>query len=64
MSKINLEENDIKKLIDVVSNGYEPPYELIGKLFPSFFEKLKQDGKFDTETLNRFKIPTIEYALF
>jgi len=62
MPKINLEEEDLKKLFEAVNEGYEPPSELIGKLFPSFFEKLKQDGKFDFQELIRQKIPTLEYA--
>jgi adenine specific DNA methylase Mod len=62
MPKINLEEDDTKKLFDAVTDGYEPPAELVGKLFPSLLEKLKQDGKFDVSTLQRFKIPTLEYA--
>src|SRR3990172_2495992 len=60
--KINLGEEDIKKLFDAVNNGIESAPELAGKLFPSFMEKLGQEGKFDFETLNRIKIPTIEYA--
>jgi hypothetical protein len=35
MPKINLEEEDLKKLFEAVNEGYEPPGELIGKLFPS-----------------------------
>src|SRR3972149_513483 len=60
--KVNLGEEDIKKLFDAVNNGIESAPELAGKLFPSFMEKLGQEGKFDFETLNRIKIPTIEYA--
>jgi len=62
MSKINLEEEDLKKLFEAVNEGYEPPGDLIGKLFPSFFEKLKQDSKFDFQELARPKTPTLEYA--
>ena len=62
MPKINLEEEDLKKLFEAVNEGYELPGELIGKLFPSFFEKLKQDSKFDFQELIRHKIPTLEYA--
>ena len=32
------------------------------ELSPSFFEKLKQEGKFDYKELDKYKIPTIEYA--
>ena len=62
MPKINLEEEDLKKLFEAVNEGYEPPGDLIAKLFPSFFDKLKQDSKFDFQELNRYKIPTLEYA--
>jgi DNA modification methylase len=62
MPKINLEENDLVRLFEAADDGYEPPEDLIGKLFPSFVEKLRQEGKFDAEALIRHKIPTIEYA--
>ncbi len=62
MPKVNLEEEDLKKLFEAVNEGYEPPGELIGKLFPSFLEKLKRDSRFDVEELVRHKIPTLEYA--
>lgn len=62
MPKINLEENDLVRLFEAANDGYEPPEDLIGKLFPLFVEKLRQEGKFDTEALIRHKIPTIEYA--
>lgn len=62
MSKINLTEEELTKLMEAVNAGAEPTPELAGKLFPSLMEKLGQEGKFDFETLNRIKIPTIEYA--
>ena len=62
MPKINLNEVDFKRLFDAINNSAEPPQELISKLFPSFAEKLRQEGRFDFDALNRFKIPTIEYA--
>jgi DNA modification methylase len=62
MPQINLEEEDLKKLFEAVNEGYEPPGDLIAKLFPSFFEKLKQDSKFDFKELIHHKIPTLEYA--
>ena len=62
MPKINLEEEDLKELFEAVNEGYELPGELIGKLFPSFLEKLKRDSKFDFQELTRHKIPTLEYA--
>jgi len=62
MSKITLTEEELTKLLEAVNAGAEPTPELAGKLFPTLMEKLGQEGKFDFETLNRIKIPTIEYA--
>lgn len=62
MSKITLTEEELTKLMGAVNAGAEPSPELAGKLFPTLMEKLGQAGKFDFETLNRIKIPTIEYA--
>lgn len=62
MTRINLSDEDVAKLLDAMNSGVEPPPELAGKLFPSLLEKLGQAGKFDFETLNRIRIPTIEYA--
>jgi DNA modification methylase len=62
MSIINLTEEELTKLWEAVNDGAEPPPELAGKLFPSFMEKLAAGGKFDFETLNRIRIPTLEYA--
>lgn len=62
MSKINLTEKELTKLLEAVSSGTEPTPELAGKLFPTLMEKLGQEGRFDFETLNRIKVPTIEYA--
>jgi len=62
MGKINLTEEEIKKVIECINNGTEVPQDLLQKLSPSFFEKLAEETKFDYEKLNKFKIPTIEYA--
>jgi hypothetical protein len=62
MPKINLTQEELTKLLAALNDGVEPTPELAGKLFPSLMEKLGQEGKFDFETLNRIKIPTIEYA--
>ncbi len=62
MPKIDLNEADFKQLFDAINNSTEPPHELISKLFPSFTDKLCQDGKIDFEGFTKFKIPTIEYA--
>jgi len=62
MPRIDLTEAELTKLLEALNANVEPPSELAGKLFPSLMEKLGQEGKFDFETLNRIKIPTIEYA--
>jgi DNA modification methylase len=62
MPSINLTEDELTTLMEAVNSGAEPSPELAGKLFPSLMEKLSQEGKFDFETLNRIRIPTIEYA--
>ena len=62
MSKIALTDEELNKLLEAVNGGVEPSPELAGKLFPTLIEKLGQEGRFDFETLNRIKIPTIEYA--
>lgn len=62
MAKINLSEEDLKILSESVNNETEIPQELLLKLAPSFFDRLNQRGQFDFEKLQRFKIPTLEYA--
>jgi adenine-specific DNA-methyltransferase len=62
MAKMDLTEEDLARLLEAVNSGAEPPPELAARLFPSLMEKLGQAGKFDFETLNRIRIPTIEYA--
>jgi len=62
MAKINLTEEELTKLQECINNGVEVPLEITEKLSPSFFDKLAQESQFDFEKLNRFKIPTIEYA--
>jgi len=62
MAKINLTEEEKAKLIDLINNGSEIPLELLEKLGPGFFDKLARDGKFDFATLEKFKVPTLEYA--
>lgn len=62
MAKILLTDEEIKKLIECIQDGTEVPEDLVIKLSPSFFDKLRIAGKFDYKELERFKIPTIEYA--
>jgi len=62
MTKINLNQDDLKKLTECINNQTEIPQDLLIKLSPSFFDKLYQEGKFDFQKLTKYKIPTIEYA--
>lgn len=62
MAKINLSEEDIKLLTECINEQKDVPPELLTKLSPGFFEKLATEGRFDYKALDKFKIPTIEYA--
>lgn len=62
MPKINLTEEEIEKLVECIQDGTEIPEDLLFKLSPGFFEKLSTAGKFDYKALDKFKIPTLEYA--
>lgn len=62
MAKVLLTDEEIQKLIECIQDGTEVPEDLVIKLSPSFFDKLRSAGKFDYKELDRFKIPTIEYA--
>jgi len=62
MNKVQLTEDELKILADCINQQTELPEELLVKLGPSFFDKLRQAGRFDYRELDRFKIPTIEYA--
>ena len=62
MSKVRLSDNEIEKVVECLQSGAEVPEDILPKLSPRFFEKLRNTGKFDYKELNKFKIPTIEYA--
>jgi DNA modification methylase len=62
MTKINLNQEDMEKLTGCINDQTEIPQDLLIKLYPSFFDKLYQEGKFDFQKLDKYKIPTIEYA--
>jgi len=62
MTKINLNQDDMEKLTECINNQTEIPQDLLIKLSPSFFDKIYQEGKFDFQKLDQYKIPTIEYA--
>lgn len=62
MGKINLSDEDLTILSECINNQTEIPEELLLKLSPGFFEKLRKAGQFDYKELDKYKIPTIEYA--
>jgi DNA modification methylase len=62
MAKINLNQEDMEKLTGCINDQTEIPQDLLIKLSPIFFDKLYQEGKFDFQKLDKYKIPTIEYA--
>jgi len=62
MAKINLSDEEISKVIECLESQSEIPEDLLMKLSPGFFEKLRVAGKFDYKSLDRMKIPTLEYA--
>jgi DNA modification methylase len=56
MAKLRLTEEEKLALIDALNNDTEPSPDLVPKLFPSTAEK------FDYVSLDRAKVPTLEYA--
>lgn len=62
MAKINLTEEDLRVLSECINNQTEIPEDLLMKLSPGFFDKVRESGKFDYKELDRYKVPTIEYA--
>jgi len=62
MSQVRLTDEEVQKLIECIQSGAEVPGDLLPKLSPGFFEKLRAAGKFDYKELDKYKIPTIEYA--
>ena len=62
MAKINLTEDELRVLSESINNQTEIPEDLLLKLSPGFFEKLRQAGKFDYQELDKYKIPTLEYS--
>jgi len=62
MAKVNLTEDELKVLSEQINNQAEISEELLLKLSPGFFAKLAAAGRFDFKALDKFKIPTIEYA--
>lgn len=62
MAKIELTPEDLQVLSECINEQKDVPSELITKLSPGFFEKLSVEGRFDFKALDKFKIPTIEYA--
>lgn len=62
MGKIKLTEKELQRLLDCINNQTEVPEDLLLKLSPGFFDKLRQAGKFDYKELDKYKVPTLEYA--
>lgn len=62
MSQSRLTDEEIQKLIECIESGADVPEDILPKLSPSFFEKLRAAGKFDYKELDRYRIPTLEYA--
>lgn len=62
MGRPNLSDDEYKALADALNQQTEPPEELFPKLFPGIAEKLNRDAQFDFATLEKARIPTIEYA--
>lgn len=62
MAKINLTEEEISKVVECLENQTEVPEYILAKLSPSFYEKIRELGKFDFKGLDKMKIPTLEYA--
>jgi len=60
--KINLTTEELCIIQTCINDNTEIPLDILQKLNPSFFDKLAKENHFDFEKLNRFKIPTIEYA--
>lgn len=56
MAKVTLSDEEKIKLLESINNGTELSPDFLPKLFPSTMEK------FDVQTLDKAKIPTLEYA--
>jgi len=61
MGNINFSEEDKQKLLQALNEESEPPAEVAEKLFPGLFARLQDESRFDVKSLQRAKIPTIEY---
>lgn len=62
MNSHQLTQDQIAQIAQYLSDGTEVPENLLKLLNPGFFEKLYQDNKIDYMKLEKYKIPTIEYA--
>lgn len=62
MAKIELTPEELELLAECINEKKDVPPGLLTKLSPGFFEKLAAEGRFDFKALDKFKIPTIEYA--
>ena len=62
MGKINLSPEEYQKLAECVNSQTDVPEDLLVKLSPAFFEKIRHAGKIDYIKLDKYKVPIIEYA--
>lgn len=62
MSHSRLTDEEIQKLIECIESGADVPGYMLPKLSPTFFEKLRADGKFDYKELDKYRIPILEYS--
>lgn len=62
MNKHQLTQDQIQQVAQCLQDGVEIPDHLLKLLSPSFFERLFEDYKIDHKKLEKYKVPTIEYA--
>lgn len=62
MNSHQLTQEQIEQVAKYLSDGTEIPENLLRLLNPAYFEKLFQDYNIDYQKLEKYKIPTIEYA--
>ena len=62
MTKINITQEELNKLQECINYRIELDVELLQKLSPSFFDQLNKQYNITSDRLDRFSIPTIEYA--
>lgn len=61
MSKVILTDREKETIIRCLNEEVEIPQEILVKLSPGFFDKLAQEGKFEYQKLDKYKIPVLDY---